>query len=168
MTFDPDALIGALPRRSIRPLRSEVIFKSTRRPTPDGSALGLPSSYNGSSNRERDRTAELSKWLAKVGSTERPCECDICSAPADDEHAENYYDLASWIGLCQRCHRASLHGRFARSARWSALLDECQLPKGHWARLVSQEPFDLAKLLRSRGQREPSKADFALSSTAQG
>ena len=159
--FDPDALLAALPHRSVRPFGPEVTIRSTRRPTPEGSALFDKGAYNGFSDRERYRTADLSNWLAKVGCTERPSVCSICSAPADDEHAEDYYDLTSWIGLCRRCHRASLHGRFARSARWSALLDECQLPEGHWTRLVSSEPFDLAALLRSRGQREPIKADYA-------
>lgn len=130
---------------------------------PDGPALLLIGSYNGFSHRERYRTADLSKWLAKVGCTERLVTCDICSASADDEHAENYYDLASWIGLCRRCHRSALHGRFARPERWLALLDQHQLPEGHWSRLVSRAPFNLAALQRSRGRREPTKADFAAS-----
>lgn len=162
--FDPDALLAALPRRVIQKVGSDVVVRSSRQPEPSGSALLLKGSYNGFSARERYRTAELSKWLAKVDSTERPHRCDICNADADDEHAENYYDLSSWIGLCHRCHRSALHGRFARPERWSALLDSCEVPETHWARLVSGEPFDLATLLRSRGWREPIKADYSLNS----
>lgn len=161
-SFDPDALLVALPRREVRSFGPDVVVRAVdRRSVPDGSALFEKGSYNGFSDRERYRTADLSNWLAKVGSTERPLTCDICRAPADDEHAENYYDLTTWIGLCRRCHRSALHGRFARPERWLTLLDECQLPDHHWARLVSSEPFDLAALLRSRGWREPTKADYA-------
>lgn len=161
--FDPDALLASLPRRDVRPLGVDVIVRSTkRRVAPEHSALFEKGAYNGFTDRERYRTADLSNWLAMVGSTERPSTCDICSAPADDEHAENYYDLTSWIGLCRRCHRSALHGRFARPDRWWALLDECEVPVGHWSRLVSSEPFDLAALLRSRGWQEPIKADFIL------
>ena len=164
--FDPDALLAALPRRGIRPFGPEVLVRSTgRRSVPEGSAIDLPGSYNGFSDRERGRTADLSNWLAKVGCTERPDVCDVCGAPADDEHAEDYYDLTSWIGLCRRCHRNILHGRFARPDRWRTLLDEHRLPQTHWARLVSSEPFDLAALLRSRGAKEPIKADYAPSTT---
>ena len=160
-SFDPDALLASLPHRSVRPFGADVIVRSVHRPEPEGSALFDKGAYNGFSDRERYRTADLSNWLAKIGSTERPSSCGICSAPADDEHAEDYYDLTSWIGLCRRCHRTTLHGRFVRPARWLALLDESQLPEEHWARLVSSEPFDLAALLRSRGSREPIKADYA-------
>lgn len=160
-SFDPDALLAALPRREVRSLGPDVVFRSTgRRVAPEGSALFEEGAYNGFTDRERYRTADLSNWLAKVGSTERPSTCDICSAPADDEHAENYYDLASWIGLCRRCHRSALHGRFARPEKWFTLLNTHEVPDEHWARLVSLEPFDLAALLRQRGWEEPIKADY--------
>lgn len=160
--FDPDALLDALPRRTISPFRAEVSVRLARRvAAPLVSALFEKGAYNGFSDRERYRTAELSKWLAEVGSAERPSACDICGGTASDEHAENYYDLTSWVGLCRRCHRTLLHGRFARRERWLALLDQYQLPDQHWSRLVSSEPFDLASLQRSRGWREPTKADFA-------
>lgn len=162
LSFDPDALLAALPRREVRPFGAEVVFRSTgRRVAPQGSALFEDGAYNGFTDRERYRTADLSIWLAKVGSTERPTTCDICSAPADDEHAESYYDLSSWIGMCRRCHRSALHGRFKRPGKWFDLLDQNEVPDGHWARLVSLEPFDLAGLLRDRGWEEPIKADYA-------
>lgn len=161
-SFDPDALLAALPRREVRPFGPEVVFRSTgRRVAPQGSALFEDGAYNGFTDRERYRTADLSIWLAKIGSTERPTTCDICSAPADDEHAENYYDLSSWIGMCRRCHRSALHGRFKRPGKWFDLLDQNEVPDDHWARLVSLEPFDLAGLLRDRGWEEPIKADYS-------
>ncbi len=161
-SFDPDGLLAALPRREVRPLASDVVFRSTgRRAVPDGSALFEERSYNGFTHRERYRIADLSNWLAKVGSTERPATCDICDAPADDEHAEDYYDLTKWVGMCRRCHRSALHGRFKRQAKWFSLLDEYEVADDHWARLVSLEPFDMASLLRARGSWEPIKADYA-------
>jgi len=161
-SFDPDALLAALPHRVILPFGPDVIIRSVkRRPSAPGSALFEKGAYNGFTDRERYRTADLSNWLVKSGCTERPSACDICTAPANDEHAEDYYNLTSWIGLCRRCHRASLHGRFARPERWLALLDAYQLPDTHWSRLVSNEPFDLAALQRSRGRHEPIKADYA-------
>lgn len=161
-SFDPDALLSALPRRAIVPFGSDVVFRSTgRRVVADESGLWDKGAYNGFTDRERSRTADLSNWLATVGSTKRPTICDICKAPADDEHAENYYDLTTWIGMCRRCHRSALHGRFKRPAKWLALLDESEVPSGHWARLVSLEPFDMATLLRARGSQEPIKADYA-------
>jgi len=159
--FDPDALLAALPRRHVRCFGPEVTIRSSGRPPdPEGSALFLKGSYNGFSDRERYRTANLSNWLAKMGCIERPTSCDICGRPADDEHAEDYYDLTAWAGLCRRCHRVALHNRFTRPDRWIALLDERQLPDTHWSRLLSAEPFDMACLQRSRGRREPIKADF--------
>ena len=161
--FDPDALLASLPRREVRSFGPEVAFRSTgRRIAPEGSALHEKGAYNGFTGRERYRTADLSNWLARIGCTKRPATCDICRAPADDEHAEDYYDLTSWIGPCRRCHRSALHGRFVRPAKWFDLLDASEVPEGHWARLVSQEPFDLAGLLRQRGHEEPIKADYAL------
>lgn len=161
-SFDPDALLAALPRRDVRPFGPDIVVKSKAPyPVPDVSMLLEKGSYNGFSDRERYRTADLSNWLAKIGCTERPGTCDICGASADDEHAENYYDLTTWIGLCRRCHRSALHGRFVRPERWIALLDENDVPDDHWARLVSSEPFDLAALLRDRGWREPIKLDYA-------
>ena len=161
-SFDPDALLAALPRRTIRPFGTEVVVRSVRRPVaPEQSALFAKGSYNGFTDRERYRTADLSNWLARIGCTARPAICDICGAQAHDEHAEDYYDLTSWIGLCRRCHRTTLHGRFARPERWMALLNEHELPETHWARLVAMEPFDLAALQRSRGIHEPIKSDYA-------
>lgn len=161
-TFDPDALLAALPRRMIRPIGAEMIVRfGPRRIAPSTSALFDEGSYNGFTGRERGRTAALSNWLVKISCTERPGTCDICRALADDEHAEDYYDLTSWIGLCRRCHRSALHGRFARPEKWSALLDGCEVPDGHWSRLVPREPFDMAALQRSRGRHEPIKADYA-------
>src|SRR5690349_7233822 len=105
--FDADTLLAALPRREIRPFRSKVKVRATPRVLAhEGSALLLSGSYNGFTDRERYRTADLSKWLVKAGCTERPSTCDICNGSADDEHAEDYYDLTSWIGLYRRCHRS--------------------------------------------------------------
>jgi hypothetical protein len=162
--FDPDALLAALPRREVRALEAHIIIRAAKRPlATNASALFEKGAYNGFSDRERNRIAELSNWLAKQGCTERSAICDICRSPARDEHAEHYYDLSTWIGLCVRCHRTSLHGRFAHPRRLHMLLDHCEVPDHHWSRLVSDEPFDMAALLRSRGWKEPNKGDYASS-----
>jgi hypothetical protein len=162
VTFDPDALLAAIPCREMRRIADNVLIPTTRgRVVPTGSALGEVEEYNGFSKRERYRLADLSNWLASVGATKRPQSCDICGARAADEHAENYYDLTRWVGLCIRCHRNALHKRFENPARWHALVDANGLKEGHWARLVSMKPFDLAALMRSRGVFEPKREDFA-------
>lgn len=159
--FDPDVLLAALPRRHVRPAPQGTVVRSAAALVmPVTSALGSSGEYNGFSGAERNRTAALSNWLCRLGSVERPATCSICEAAADDEHAENYYDLGTWIGLCRSCHRSALHGRFVRPHKWDALLDRCEIPAGHWARLVAPKPYDMAGLLRSRGCREPRKADF--------
>jgi hypothetical protein len=160
MIFDPDALLAALPRREIKPLAGVKFRKSTIRRETD-SSLGKDGEYNGFSGRERDRTADVSKKLIAAGATIRHANCDICGAAADHEHAEDYYGLTRWIGMCARCHVHTLHKRFTNPRKWSALLDLHELPEVHWARLVASEPFDLAQLLRDRGMREPTISDFA-------
>lgn len=163
--FDPDALLAALPSREVRKVTPQVPLRPrTPHAPPDRSMVLETGAYNGFTLRERSRTADVSNWLAKEGGTKRPTDCDVCGSPAVHEHAENYYDLTSWMGLCHRCHVTALHGRFTKPARWFAVLDANEIPAGHWARLISQEPFDLAGLLRQRGWREPMKADFASSS----
>lgn len=160
MRFDPDALLASLPHRTITPIRGIRRRTSAIEP-PTRSALGEKGEYNGFTGRERNRTAELSKRLIGLGATIRHSTCDLCGRPADHEHAENYYDLTSWIGMCKTCHVHALHGRFSRPQKWAALLDACEAPDTHWSRLVAPEPFDLAELLRSRGLREPTLTDFA-------
>jgi hypothetical protein len=114
----------------------------------------LANSYNGFTGKERMRTAGVSKWLVEVGALVRSSYCGICPSPAAETHAENYYDLSSWIDVCRGCHR-SLHSRFNSSAKWADRLDRLAVPPGHWSRLVSGEPFDLAGLVRRRGDCEP-------------
>jgi hypothetical protein len=135
----------------------------SHRPQPAASALGQLGEYNGFTGVERARTAALSNWLASVGCLDRPQRCDICRKLGKvDEHAEDYYDLGSWIGLCHGCHRSRLHKRFTQWGAWQALLDLHEVPAEHWTRLVSQQPFDLAILLRQRGRSEPTKAMLAM------
>ncbi|WP_271438499.1 hypothetical protein [Pontixanthobacter luteolus] len=162
MSFDPDALLAAMPKREIRPIPEGVrILKTRPRAVPTESAMGQPQEYNGFTKRERYRIADLSVWLAKVGATDRPRTCDICGGEARDEHAENYYDLSGWIGLCIPCHRNALHKRFDKQSKWFDLLDRHQLNDNHWARLLSMQPFDIAALMRDRGIVEPCREDFA-------
>ena len=159
MQFDADALLAALPYRPVE----KVALKSVRIrqiASPVLSALGQPGEYNGFSALERSRTARLSNKLAELGATSRPPSCDICGSSAEDEHAENYYDLSRWIGLCRRCHRSLLHNRFKRPERWAALLDQHEIGIDHWSRLLAPAPFDVASLLRSRGFREPTLMDY--------
>ena len=158
MRFDADALLAALPRRQIGAVHGP--FRMVLIEPRVSSALGQPGEYNGFTSTERNRTARLSKRLIQLGATQRSQTCDICESRAEDEHAEDYYDLSRWIGLCRSCHRNALHKRFANPARWLALLDSHELPETHWARLVSPDPFDLADLLRSRGSRESVISDF--------
>ncbi len=159
--FDPDRLLAALPRREIVTVVAGV--RTTRAKPRDpsfASALGQPGEYNGFTSLERNRTAALSKWLVANSATARPPVCDICGGAAQHEHAENYYDLTTWIGLCVGCHVHTLHRRFTNPKKWLALLDCQQLPDHHWARLTAMKPFDLAQYVRARGHLEPTKATY--------
>lgn len=159
--FDPDALLAALPRREILPVPSTIMLRSSPpREIPVISGLGQKGEYNGFTKGERDRTAAISNWLVGLGLTVRMSLCDICGVQAGDEHAEDYYDLTSWIGLCRSCHRDLLHKRFGKPERWERLLDQHEVGPGHWTRLVAPQPFDLAALLRARGKREPTRMMF--------
>ena len=161
MSFDPDALLAAMPKREIRPIPEGVRIPKTRsRAVPTESAMGEPEEYNGFSKRERYRIADLSVWLAKVGATDRPTICDICGGEARDEHAENYYDLSAWVGLCIPCHRNALHKRFDKPSKWLELLDNYQLPNMHWTRLLSLKPFDMAAHIRKKSVYEPTRQNF--------
>jgi len=102
--FDPDALLAALPRREVRALEAHIIIRAAKRPlATNASALFEKGAYNGFSDRERNRIAELSNWLAKQGCTERSAICDICRSPARDEHAEHYYDAYTCFSITARC-----------------------------------------------------------------
>lgn len=161
MKFDPDALLAAMPRREIRSIPGNVRIVATRaRPGPAQSSLGEHGEYNGFTHRERYRIAGLSNWLAAIGATVRPATCAICGGPGKHEHAENYYDLRSWVGMCASCHVHALHRRFDQPDKWRTLLDRYELPSTHWARLVAMRPFDLARHVRLRGQQEPRREDF--------
>jgi hypothetical protein len=160
-SFDPDRLLAALPTREITPVAaSGRAIRVTVREVPLVSALGQPGEYNGFTLRERNRTASVSNWLVASNATARPPICDICGESAQHEHAENYYDLTTWIGLCVSCHVHTLHRRFTNPGKWLHLLNRHELPGNHWARLVAMAPFDLAHHVRNQGQREPSKVNY--------
>jgi hypothetical protein len=156
--FDPDALLDALPRTQIALLPLGTVVPRRR-------SFGDLSDYNGFTGKERMRTFGVAKWLMEVGAMPRPQTCGICTGPADQSHAENYYDLSTWIDVCRSCH-GRLHRRFASPGRWSEHLDRCALAASHWTRLVSPEPFDLAGLLRQRGVVEPTYTSFVEVGTA--
>jgi hypothetical protein len=126
---------------------------------PKVRAVGNLSDYNGFTGKERLRTFEVAKWLARIGAMPHSELCSICSQSCDQQHAEDYYDLTTWIDICRGCHQR-LHNRFRLSAAWHRWLDAQLLPTGHWANFMSPTPFDLAALLRSRGRSEPSFVDF--------
>lgn len=154
-TFDPDALLDALPRTRIAMLPGGTTVPKRR------SFGDLKTTHNGFTGKERMRTFGVAKWLIGIGSMSPPHLCGICSGPASESHAENYYDISTWIDVCRGCH-GRLHGRFKSPARWIADLDRRGLPDGHWSRLVSPEPFDLADLMRHRGMVEPTHETFVV------
>ncbi|HUO11162.1 MAG TPA: hypothetical protein VMU37_00245 [Caulobacteraceae bacterium] len=146
--FGPDRLLAALPRREVGLLPAGTVVPRRR-------AFGDGMAYNGFTGKERYRTEGVAKWLADLGAMLRPQACDICRSPADHWHAENYYDLSSWIDLCRRCHVNLLHQRFVRPKAWAVHLDRHSVASDHWSRWVSTQEFDLAGLLRQRGASEP-------------
>lgn len=152
MTFDPDRLLAALPMRTIQILPATTKFPSRR-------SFGDMSEYNGFSGRQRLRTHGVSKWLRSIGAMHHEGLCEVCQKATDQLHAEDYFNLASWMNMCRGCHVA-LHKRFASPKPWLRKLDEHGVLTEKWPRLLSTEPFDLAKLLRQRGHSEPSYETF--------
>lgn len=150
--FDPDRLLSLLPRRTIALLPIDVA-------PPQKKSVGSLSDYNGFSGKERLRTFQLDKWLVERGALKHEFDCGICSRPANGQHAENYYDLTTWIDLCHSCH-GRLHKRFNNERAWTQRLEEAHVPADHWANAVAFGQFDLAGLLRQRGKREPVYTDF--------
>jgi hypothetical protein len=152
VNFDPDALLLALPKRPIT-----ILPSATR--LPRKRSFGDMSDYNGFTGRERLRTQGLSKWLYVMGAMQHLGSCEICARDTDQLHAEDYYDLTTWLTICRGCH-SSLHQRFGRPTKWQERLDTHGVSDRHWSRLVSLTPFDLANLLRQRGRTEPTYSTF--------
>lgn len=152
MKFDPDVLLAALPRRVIHtlPLGTKI---------PGRRSFGDMSEYNGFSGRERLRTHGVSKWLRSLQAMTHEGDCELCGKQTDQLHAENYFDLTTWLNLCRGCH-GSLHKRFSQPHKWQERLDLHSVAEGHWARLISDVPIDLAELLKQRGAKEPGYSDF--------
>jgi len=153
-SFDPDRLLALLPKRSLKLLPKGMQL-------PRKKSVGILSDYNGFTGKERLRTFEVEKWLISVGSISPSVECHICGRSASARHAEDYYDLTSWMALCHSCH-GRLHKRFSNPRAWHERLEEATLPQNHWARAISSTPFDLAKVLRERGKCEPLHGDFLI------
>jgi hypothetical protein len=148
LSFDPYRLLAALPRRRINMLPAGTAVPRRR----GLKVVGNP--YNGFDAGERSRTHQVSKWLVSKGAMDPGRTCDICVGPTTLSHAEDYFDLSTWIDMCLGCH-ARLHKRFGRLTGWIEHLNRHGVPSEHWTRLVSPEPFDLAGLLRQRGVTEP-------------
>jgi len=148
MTFDPDALLAALPKRVITYPQRELDA------APRLKAVSVSTEYNGFTAQERSRTSAVAAWLELDGWIAGPEVCGVRGNPAALPHAEDYYALESWIDICRGCH-ARLHMRFRWPDAWPRSLDLFEVAGGHWARLVSPRRFDLAGLLRGRGVCEP-------------
>ncbi len=151
--FDPQGLLDRLPRRPIARLLPSV-------PVPRVRSVGTLSDYNGFTGKERLRTFEVAKWLTRMGAMPYSGRCDLCGGNADQQHAEDYYDLTTWIDICRGCH-VRLHQRFRHSAAWTKWLDNIGYPPDCWARHIAPSPFNLAAYIRERGSVEPSFAHFS-------
>jgi hypothetical protein len=144
--------LNGLPRRIIPLLPSDT-------PLPKLKASGQLGNYNGFTGGERLRTFEIAKWLIKSGSLTHSGRCDICGGPADQQHAEDYFDLATWMDVCRGCH-TSLHGRLRTPVAWARRLESFSLAAAHWARELPPTELDVAGLHRSKQRGEPTAADF--------
>src|SRR6185312_1557668 len=103
-TSEIRSLLARLPRRKI-----DLLPAGTS--VPHLKASGSLSDYNGFTGKERLRKFELAKWLMKQGAMKHSGRCSICGERADQQHAEDYFDLRTWMDICRGCH-VSLHGRF--------------------------------------------------------
>ncbi|HZC38891.1 MAG TPA: hypothetical protein VE221_09500 [Sphingomicrobium sp.] len=155
--FDIGTYLAALPRRDIG-----LLPLGTDAPKPR--ANGSLQNYNGFSGKERLRTFELAKWLHRSGAMPHTGECSICGSPADQQHAEDYFDLTTWMDICRGCH-VSLHGRFATPDAWRRRVQQFHLPSSHWACALPSEEPDIAAFHRLRGRGEPTASDFIMSAS---
>jgi hypothetical protein len=144
--------LDRLPRRTIQLLPSDTAL-------PKLKVSGQLRDYNGFTGEERLRTFEIAKWLIDLGALQHSGCCDICAGPADQQHAEDYFDLTTWMDICRGCH-TSLHGRLRTPAAWARRLETHSLAADHWARALSPIEVDVAGFHRSKGRGEPSATDF--------
>ncbi len=144
--------LAQLPRREIAPLPSHTAKPAIK-------ISGKLADYNGFTREERLRTFEIAKWLLKVGAMQHSGQCSICGSAADQQHAEDYFELETWMDICRGCH-GSLHGRFRTPAAWERRLARFSLPADHWAAMLSSRPMDIAAYHRLVGRGEPTPADF--------
>lgn len=150
--MDIAAYLADLPRRSIKRLPAGTAI-------PKIAASGKLTDYNGFTAQERLRTFEIAKWLIKSGAMQHSGRCSICGAPADQQHAEDYFDLETWMDICRGCH-SSLHSRFRTPAAWDRRIERFALDAGHWAKALPTCQIDVAAFHRSKGRAEPTAVEF--------
>ena len=153
-TFNVEAYLAGLPRRNIKLLPVGIQIPKFR-------ASGHLSDYNGFTSKERLRTFEIAKWLIASEAMQHTERCSICGAAADQQHAEDYFDLHTWMDICRSCH-TSLHSRFRTPDAWERRLASHSLPTDHWAVRLPAFPIDVAAFHRSRGRSEPVGAQFVV------
>ena len=151
-SFQIAEFINSLPRRTIPLLPSDTLPPSLK-------TSGRLRDYNGFTGAERLRTFEIAKWLIEGGVLQHSSRCDICKGPADQQHAEDYFDLTTWMDICKGCH-TSLHGRFRTPAAWARRLERYRIAANHWARRLPATEIDVAGFHRSNGRSEPMASDF--------
>lgn len=154
LAFEIAAYLVGLPKRVIKPLPVGTAI-------PKITSSGKLTDYNGFTAQERLRTFEISKWLIKSGAMQHSGYCSICGAPADQQHAEDYFDLETWMDICRGCH-SSLHGRFRTPAAWDRRVASFALDADHWAKALPTFQIDVAAFHRSSGRPEPTAAEFVI------
>lgn len=155
--IDAEVYLRSLPRRTIATIAADVLI-------PRAKSVGQLSDYNGFTGKERLRTFEVAKWLAAIGAMPHSGQCSICGSAADQQHAEDYFDLTTWMDICRGCH-SSLHSRFRTPAAWQRRLDKLEVPQDHWSRRLPEQQPDIAAYHRTRGVIEPTHASFTATQT---
>lgn len=149
---DIERLLAAIPK-----LRIDKFPQGTS--LPRARAVKPLIEYNGFSGYARMRTWEVAKWLMADDKMPAPGVCNLCDRAADQYHAEDYYDFATYIPICRSCH-GKVHSRLRNFNAFERRRDEWGKPAGHWIYLIGPVELPIAQWCEARNRLEPSYADF--------
>lgn len=147
-------MLAALPSFTIEPFPVGT-------PTPKVRSVTPLIDYNGFTGHERSRTWEVVKWLMAGERMPRPATCDLCNSSADQYHAENYFDFATYVSVCRSCH-GKVHNRLRNFATFEVRRAEWSKPNTHWVHFLTDQQLPIADWCKAAGVSEPSFTNFVV------
>ena len=147
-----ERLLGALPRLQIGTYPAGTKIPKQRK-------VSALLDYNGFDGFARNRIWEVCKWLMAGGVMPAPAECDICGGEGTQYHAENYFDLTTYVPICKSCH-SKVHNRLKNFRTWETRRAEFAKSEDHWINRLEPEQLPVAEWCSANNQTEPTFADF--------